>query len=114
MKQSFRNVIRILCMISFLSFSTSAFARDWYVKTTGNNAALGDNWTNALQTISQAIVNANDFDIIIRAFNKINIREMIYEKDCFINYEKCIDKKQTARVIRIWLGRGRRIWNYSR
>ena len=67
MKQSFRNVIRILCMISFLSFSTSAFARDWYVKTTGNNAALGDNWTNALQTISQAIVNANDFDIIIVA-----------------------------------------------
>lgn len=64
MKQSFRNVIRILCMISFLSFSTSAFAVNWYVKTTGNNANSGNSFANALQTISEAIVKANDADII--------------------------------------------------
>ena len=64
MKQSFRNVIRILCMISFLSFSTSAFAVNWYVKTTGNNANSGNSWANALQTISSAIVKANDADNI--------------------------------------------------
>ena len=64
MKQSFRNVIRILCMISFLSFSTSALAVNWYVKTTGNNVNSGNSWANALQTISEAIVKANDADII--------------------------------------------------
>ena len=64
MKQSFRNVIRILCMISFLSFSTSAFAVNWYVKTTGNNANSGNSFANALLTISEAIVKANNADII--------------------------------------------------
>ena len=64
MKQSFRNVIRILCMISFLSFSTSAFAVEWFVKTTGTDSGPGNNWTNAFRTISYAITRANDADII--------------------------------------------------
>ena len=64
MKQSFRNVIRILSVISVLSFSTSAFAVNFYVKTTGNNASAGTGWGTAFQTISYAISRSNDGDII--------------------------------------------------
>jgi hypothetical protein len=57
------------------------------------------------KTALMLISETNDFDIIIRAFNKINIREMIYEKECFINYEKCIDflKKKKDKKILIFL-----------
>jgi Secretion system C-terminal sorting domain len=64
MKQSFRNVIRILSVISVLLFSTSAFAVNFYVKTTGNNASAGTAWGTAFQTISYAISRSNDGDII--------------------------------------------------
>ena len=64
MKQSFRNVIRILSVISVLSFSTSAFAVNFYVKTTGNNASVGTGWGTAFQTISYAISRSNNGDII--------------------------------------------------
>lgn len=64
MKLSCRNVLRLSTMAFVLLSSTSVFAVDWYVKTTGNNAALGTSWATALQTISQAVLNSNDGDII--------------------------------------------------
>ena len=64
MKLSCRNVIRLFTMAFVLLLSTSVFAVDWYVKTTGNNGNSGASWATAFQTISQAVSSSNDGDII--------------------------------------------------
>ena len=64
MKLSCRNVIRLFTMAFVLLLSTSVFATDWYVKTTGNNGNSGASWATAFQTISQAVSSSNDGDII--------------------------------------------------
>lgn len=64
MKLSCRNVIRLFTMAFVLLSSTSVFAVDWYVKTTGNNGNNGSSWATAFLTISQAVLSSNNGDII--------------------------------------------------
>ena len=64
MKLSCRNLIRLFTMAFVLLSSTSVFAVDWYVKTTGNNGNSGASWATAFLTISQAVVSSNNGDII--------------------------------------------------
>jgi len=51
-------------MAFVLLLSTSVFASNWYVKTTGNNGNSGASWALAFQTISQAVLSSNDGDFI--------------------------------------------------
>ena len=53
-----------ITMAFVLLLSTSVFATQWYVKTTGSNGNSGASWATAFQTISQAVSSSNDGDII--------------------------------------------------
>lgn len=64
MKLSYRNLMRLFTMAFVLLLSTSVFASNWYVKTTGNNGNSGASWATAFLTISQAVLSSNDGDII--------------------------------------------------